>query len=70
MFFVISFVQGTHNEVHGAELPTSKPARAVSPRGQSVLHLHRATELGASYKRVRQGGRDDPRSIRSGCHGA
>lgn len=46
-------LQGTHNEVHGAELPTSKPAGAVPPRGQSVLHLHRAAQLGAGYKRVR-----------------
>lgn len=63
-------LQGTHNEVHGAELPTSKPARAVPPRGQSVLHLYRAAQLGAGYKRVRQRGRDDPRGICSGCHGA
>lgn len=63
-------LQGTHNEVHGAELPTSEPARAVPPRGQSVLHLHRAAQLGAGHKRIRQGDRDDSRGIRSGCHGA
>lgn len=37
-----TLLQGTHNKVHGVDLPTSQPTRAVPPRGQFIFHLYRA----------------------------
>lgn len=62
--------QGTYDQVHDADLPTSQPARTVPPRGQPVFHIHRAAQLGAGHKRLRQGGRHDTRGVRAGCHRA